>query len=44
MKRNLSHLPKHKREELKEIASIITENAEVEMIIWSAASEFRIVL
>jgi uncharacterized protein len=33
MKRSLSHLPKHKREELKEITSIITENAEVEMII-----------
>jgi predicted nucleotidyltransferase len=33
MKRSLSHLPKHKREELKEITSIIKENAEVEMII-----------
>jgi uncharacterized protein len=32
MKRSLSHLPKHKREELKEITSIITETAEVEMI------------
>jgi uncharacterized protein len=33
MKRSLSHLPKHKREELKEITSIIKENADVEMII-----------
>jgi uncharacterized protein len=33
VKRSLSHLPKHKREELKEITSIITENAKVEMII-----------
>ena len=33
MKTSLSHLPKHKREELKEITSIIKENAEVEMII-----------
>ena len=33
MKRSLSHLPKHKQEELKQIVSIITENAEVEMII-----------
>jgi len=33
MKRSLSHLPKHKREELKEITSIIKENAEVEMMI-----------
>jgi predicted nucleotidyltransferase/HEPN domain-containing protein len=33
MKRSLVHLPTHKREELKEITSIITENADVEMII-----------
>ena len=33
MKKTLSHLPKHKRQELKETVSIITENAEVEMII-----------
>lgn len=33
MKRSLSHLPKYKREELKEITSIIKENADVEMII-----------
>jgi predicted nucleotidyltransferase/HEPN domain-containing protein len=33
MKKSLSHLPKHKREELNEIVSIITENAEVEMVI-----------
>jgi uncharacterized protein len=33
MKKSLSHLPKHKREELKEIVSIITDNAAVEMII-----------
>ena len=33
MKRSLSHLPKHKQEELKQITSIITENADVEMII-----------
>lgn len=33
MKTSLAHLPKHKREELKEITSIIKENAEVEMII-----------
>lgn len=33
MKRSLSHLPKHKREELKEVAGIIKENADVEMII-----------
>ena len=33
MKRSLSHLPKHKREELKEIVSIITENSGVEMLI-----------
>jgi len=33
MKRSLSHLPKHKQEELKEITSIIKENAGVEMII-----------
>lgn len=33
MKKSLSHLPKHKREELKEIVSIISENADVEMIV-----------
>jgi predicted nucleotidyltransferase/HEPN domain-containing protein len=33
MKTSLAHLPSHKREELKEITSIITENADVEMII-----------
>ncbi|MEN3335546.1 MAG: hypothetical protein V7641_4911 [Blastocatellia bacterium] len=33
MKKSLAHLPKHKREELKEIVAIITELAEVEMII-----------
>ena len=33
MKKTLSHLPKHKREEIKEIISIITENADVEMVI-----------
>jgi uncharacterized protein len=33
MKRSLAHLPKHKREELKEIVAIITELADVEMII-----------
>src|ERR1044071_3816629 len=33
MKRSLAHLPIHKREEIKEIASIIKANAEVEMII-----------
>jgi uncharacterized protein len=33
MKKSLAHLPKHKREELQEITSIIKENAEVEMII-----------
>jgi uncharacterized protein len=33
MKRSLSHLPKHKQEELNEIVSIITENAQAEMII-----------
>lgn len=30
---SLGHLPSHKREELKEITSIIKENADVEMII-----------
>ena len=33
MKRSLAHLPKHKRDELKEIVAIITELADVEMII-----------
>jgi uncharacterized protein len=33
MKKSLTHLPKYKREELQEITSIITENADVEMII-----------
>lgn len=33
MKKGLAHLPKHKREELKQIVSIITENADVEMIV-----------
>jgi uncharacterized protein len=33
MKKSLSHLPSYKREELQEITSIITENADVEMII-----------
>lgn len=33
MKNTLSHLPKHKQQELKEITSIITEKARVEMII-----------
>jgi len=33
MKRSLAHLPIHKREELKDITSIIKANAEVEMII-----------
>ena len=33
MKRSLSHLPRHKQEELKQITSIINENADVEMII-----------
>jgi uncharacterized protein len=33
MKRSLAHLPNHKREELKEIVSIIKENAKVETII-----------
>jgi len=33
MKKSLSHLPKYKREELQEITSIITENADVEMVI-----------
>jgi hypothetical protein len=35
MKKSLSHLPKHKREELNEVTSIIKENADVEMIILS---------
>jgi HEPN domain-containing protein/predicted nucleotidyltransferase len=33
MKRSLAHLPKHKREELKEITSIITQFTEAEMVI-----------
>jgi len=33
MKRSFAHLPKHKREELKEIVSIITSKVDVEMII-----------
>lgn len=33
MKKSLSHLPKHKREELKEIVSIITSKVDVEMVI-----------
>jgi uncharacterized protein len=33
MQKSLSHLPSHKREELREITSIIKENADVEMII-----------
>lgn len=33
MKRSLSHLPKHKQEELKEITSIVKVNPGVEMII-----------
>src|SRR6185369_5123940 len=33
MKKSLSHLPKHKREELKEITSIIISKVEVEMVI-----------
>ena len=33
MKSSLAHLPKHKREELKQITSIITEFTEAEMII-----------
>ena len=33
MKRSLTKLPKHKRDELKEVVSIITELANVEMII-----------
>ena len=33
MKKSLARLPKHKRDELKEIVSIITELADVEMII-----------
>ncbi len=33
MKKSLSHLPKHKQEELKEIASILKVNPGVEMII-----------
>ena len=33
MKRSLAHLPTHKREELKEIVSIITSKVEVEMVI-----------
>src|SRR6185503_2257427 len=33
MKKSLFHLPRHKREELKEITSIITEKVEVEMVI-----------
>ena len=33
MKKSLAHLPKHKREELKEVISVITEGAEVEMIV-----------
>ena len=33
MKTSLAHLPKHKREELKEITSIIKDNADIEMII-----------
>ena len=33
MKTSLTHLPKHKREELKEITSIITSKVEVEMVI-----------
>lgn len=33
MKKSLSHPPKHKREELKEIVSIITSMVEVEMAI-----------
>ena len=33
MKRSLAHLPKHKRDELKEITSTIKDNADVEMII-----------
>lgn len=32
MKKSLAHLPKHKREELKQIVSIITENARVELM------------
>jgi uncharacterized protein len=33
MKRSIPHLPKHKRDELKEIAAIITQLANIEMII-----------
>ena len=33
MKRTLSHLPKHKQEELKEITSITKANPGVEMVI-----------
>ncbi len=33
MKKSLAHLPKHKRDELKEIVAITTELADVEMII-----------
>jgi len=33
MKRSLAHLPKHKRDELKEVVAIITELADIEMII-----------
>jgi len=33
MKKSLAHLPKHKRDELKEVVAIITELADIEMII-----------
>ena len=33
MKTSLAHLPKNKREELKEITSIITEFTEAEMVV-----------
>lgn len=33
MKQSLAHLPKHKCEELKEIVSIITGLADIEMVI-----------
>src|SRR6185295_8458027 len=33
MKKSLTHLPKHKRDELKEVVAIITELADIEMII-----------
>jgi HEPN domain./Nucleotidyltransferase domain. len=33
MKKSRAHLPKHKRDELKEIVTIITELADVEMVI-----------